>query len=329
MRAPIAIPLLLAACGPRAPEYPLDDVLTLNHVQVVGTHNSYHVAPEEFAGEILDYTHAPLTTQLAEYGVRQFELDVNRIDPADPFEVFHVFFFDEGTTCRLFTGCLRELKTWSDLNPLHVTLIVMLEPKDLYDPALADAYFEQLEAEVLSVWPRDRIVAPADVQGDAASLPEAISANGWPSLRTTRGKALFQVLDGAEQGDHYTHGGRDLDGRLFFARSVPADPFAGFVQFDGPLGNEDAIVAAAKAGYIIRTRADNSADGEALANDTTRLEAALASGAQFVSTDYPGPVDGIDYVVQMPGEGIARCNPVTAPPECTNADIEVPWTLGE
>jgi hypothetical protein len=40
--------------------------------------------------------------------------------------------------------------------------------------------------------------------------------------------------------------------------------------------------------YLIKTRAD--ADGkEARANDRTRADAALASGAQVVVTDYPVP----------------------------------------
>ena len=61
--------------------------LRLNDVQVVGTHNSYHVAaqPEilEFIAGLkaewrsaLDYTHLPLDQQLAVQNVRQFELDL-------------------------------------------------------------------------------------------------------------------------------------------------------------------------------------------------------------------------------------------------------------
>src|SRR6187200_17719 len=60
-----------------------DDCLRLNHLQVLGTHNSYHLAPEPpilaFLGDrapAYDYTHRPLTEQLSELGVRQFEIDV-------------------------------------------------------------------------------------------------------------------------------------------------------------------------------------------------------------------------------------------------------------
>ena len=60
-----------------------DDCLRLNHLQVVGTHNSYHLAPEPAVLKAigarangLDYTHRPLTYQLETLGVRQFEIDV-------------------------------------------------------------------------------------------------------------------------------------------------------------------------------------------------------------------------------------------------------------
>jgi hypothetical protein len=60
--------------------------LTMNEIQMIGSHNSYHIAPEprlmkiiELAGaevaQSIDYTHPPLAEQL-EYGLRQIELDV-------------------------------------------------------------------------------------------------------------------------------------------------------------------------------------------------------------------------------------------------------------
>ncbi|HIA03837.1 MAG TPA: hypothetical protein EYN66_18350, partial [Myxococcales bacterium] len=53
-------------------QYPLDELLHVNHLQALGTHNSYHLAPEgaKFGGE-WDYTNAPLDVQLSEQGVRK------------------------------------------------------------------------------------------------------------------------------------------------------------------------------------------------------------------------------------------------------------------
>ena len=71
-----------------------------------------------------------------------------------------------------------------------------------------------------------------------------------------------------------------------------------------------------RRGYLVRTRADADTV-EARTGDTTRRDAALASGAQWVSTDYPAPGTadrfGTDYVVSLPGDAIVRCNPVSAP----------------
>ena len=86
-------------------------------------------------------------------------------------------------------------------------------------------------------------------------------------------------------------------------------------------------VAAVKGGFIVRTRADSDST-EALAGDTTRRDAALASGAQIVSTDYPAKVEGVEYVMEIPEGKPSRCNPVTAPPECTTEAVEDPAFFG-
>ena len=65
-----------------------DDCLRLNHLQVLGTHNSYHIAPAApilaslgDRAAALDYTHKPVPVQLGPLGIRQFEFDVFA-DPA-------------------------------------------------------------------------------------------------------------------------------------------------------------------------------------------------------------------------------------------------------
>jgi urease beta subunit len=72
----------------------------------------------------------------------------------------------------------------------------------------------------------------------------------------------------------------------------------------------------------VRTRADADTV-EARSGDTTRRDAALGSGAHFVSTDYVFPDErfGTGYVVDLPGDTAARCNPVSAPRRCERADL--------
>ncbi len=55
----------------------------------------------------------------------------------------------------------------------------------------------------------------------------------------------------------------------------------------------------------------------------TQRDKALASGAQFVSTDYPEPDKRFsDYRVGLPGGVVARANPVSGDPAWGNSDLE-------
>ena len=128
---------------------------------MLGTHNSYHVAPPAAVlatlgarGRALEYTHKPLRTQLSELGVRQFELDVfadpaggrfarpvalrtvKGLEPPGPellapgFKVLHVQDIDYRSTCATLVACLRVIRDWSRSNPWHVPVLIMIEVKD-------------------------------------------------------------------------------------------------------------------------------------------------------------------------------------------------------
>jgi hypothetical protein len=145
---------------------PGDDV-PINELQVIGSHNSYHLAPDggiasalsglapEF-WEQIDYSHVPITEQLEDYGIRQLELDVF----ADPeggryssraalpivgeeaasgipeldepgFKVMHTQDFDFRTTCLTFVVCLEEIDAWSADHPDHAPIMIMGIPLHL------------------------------------------------------------------------------------------------------------------------------------------------------------------------------------------------------
>jgi hypothetical protein len=64
-------------------------------------------------------------------------------------------------------------------------------------------------------------------------------------------------------------------------------------------------------GFLVRTRADADT-AAARSGDVTQRDKALASGAQFVSTDYPEPDPKLSgYRVGFPGGVVARPNPVS------------------
>ncbi len=330
MKGGIAVALataLLAACGggggdgraePPAPAYRLDNTLRLNQIQVLGTHNSYHVAPPAGPNRTpeRDITQSPLTVQLERQSVRQIELDVHA-PPGAPLAVYHLQ-GDEGTNCPTLVQCLRAVRDWSAGHRGHLPVFVLLEPKHELG-ALVDG--QAVDAEVRSVFPPERLLTPDDVQGSWPSLRQAVQQGGWPLLGATRDKVVVVYTDELVTRASYTSGETSLRGRAMFVYAEPSSPLGAIASVpDARLGTA-RIADLVAAGYIVRTRADD-AGVEAQANDSSRAVAALASGAQLISTDYPVPAPS-GYVVAPPGNP-ARCNPVTAAPSigCTPRDLE-------
>lgn len=349
--------------------FPKDDQLRLNQIQVIGSHNSYHQRMPEAATKVLrsfignavealDYQHLPLSEQFAEQGVRQIELDVfadpegglyatrhaaaligepaESPDPAmkEPgFKVFHIQEIDFATSCSTFKACLEQVKGWSDANPEHVPLMILVEAKDspIPDPINAGfvtplpidaAQLDAIDAEIRSVFGADDLITPDDVRGDRDTLEEAVLAGQWPTLAESRGKVMF-ALDNEDLRQTYAEGHPSLRGRVLFTGSQPGEPEAAFVKLNDPLEDGARIKELVAKGYVVRTRADGDTE-QARSGDTTMRDAAFASGAQWVSTDYPDPDPslGTDYSARFPDGDTIRCNPISAPPGCTRADLE-------
>ena len=279
-------------------------MLTVFDLQAEGTHNSYHVAIEGGV-PLYAYSHAPIIAQLGAQGVRQFELDINDIDGV--FQVFHAPFIDDQTTCLLLADCLSQFRQFTDANPGHHPLMVHLEPKDPLINVDPEVYYADLEALLKQELGMDRIVLPADVE-----------AAGWPTLGESRGKVILVLLDGGAHRDFYAD-----RGGVLFVEGNPEDG-ALVARRDDPF-DVDGIQDALDAGMLVRTRADTDGN-EARDSDYTRFEAALSSGAHFISTDFPGPSD-LDYFIEIPGGHPSRCNPITAPASCENLAIEDPEKL--
>ena len=113
-----------------------------------------------------------------------------------------------------------------------------------------------------------------------------------------------------------------LEGRLMFTTVAPTDPSAAWFNINDPIKEFDRIQKLVRDGFLVRTRADADTV-QARANDTNQRDKALASGAQFVSTDYPEPDRRLtDYCVQLPGGIVARSNPVIGDPALGRNDLE-------
>lgn len=329
----LLFPSMLLACGggeTKPPEeepvphfdYPLDDVLRLHHVQAKTSHNSYHVANPELSDPEYKITQDPLDVQLNEQGVRGVEIDINYNPDTGVFRVYHIVLIDEGTNCPTLDACLKVMKDWSDTHRAHHPITVQLEIKDVSPaPEQIEPYFEALHSTILSVWPRSRILTPDDVQGTYPTLGDAVRTEGFPLLGDTRGKVLFMLYNLSDGfGTTYSRDKTSLKGRLAFTRTEPTDAIAAMTLYDNPVSNAAAVDAALKANMIVRSRAETSA-----VNPTPEhRDAAFASGATLLATDYPKNPGNGSYWVEIPGGTPSRCNPITAPPECTSLAIEDP-----
>jgi calcium-dependent phosphoinositide phospholipase C len=311
----------------------LDGKLRTNQVQVLATHNSYHIqqdAPIQ-SSTTTQYTHAPLDQQL-DMGVRGFEIDVVNA-PDGSFPVLHTPVVDATSNCTPLAQCLQVIRTWSEAHPGHVPIFVLIEPKNddvdfVIDPTLRRfdaAGLDQLDKTVRSSLGRG-LITPDSVRGSAKTLRAAVTGRGWPTLGKTRGKTLVALNTEGAIRNTFLQGHPSLERRAMFVTADEHSPAAAVIKMDDP--DEAKIQALVKQGFIVRTRADADLI-EARNHDTSRREIALRSGAQIVSTDFEVAVPAIggDYVVQIPGGTPARCDPVNAPKNCRPSDVENPAQL--
>lgn len=342
----------LASCaGAPAPEIcePL-----MSDVQAIGSHNSYKLAipANELAlltaqsaewGAALDYAHIRLFKQL-NLGMRQLELDVfhdpdggRYSDPLLPkmagasfdnpalnhpgFKVLHVQDVDPRSSCDLFVECLIEIKAWSETNPDHAPLLVLINAKqaaiDLPGAVVPlpfdGAAFDALDAEIRSIFGENALLTPDDVRGSAPTLRDAVLSGGWPSLDGAWGNIFFALDEPEQVVDVYRRGETSLQGHAMFVNSSdPGADDAAYFTINDPIRDGAVIAERVQAGFIVRTRADANTM-EARKGDDSRLNAALASGAQYISTDYYQPRrEWSDYAAVLPEGKTMRVNPLAA-----------------
>ena len=152
---------------------------------------------------------------------------------------------------------------------------------------------DALDADIRDAFTADDLITPDMVQGGSATLREAVLAHDWPKLGSVRGKVMFLLDAEAAKVKLYQGARRNLEGRAMFVTADEASPVASFISIEDARKDGARIAADVSAGFIVRTRADEDAV-EAHANDTARRDAAFASGAQIVVTDFliPDPKIG-------------------------------------
>lgn len=312
------------------------------------------------AAKALDYSHPPLTEQLDRLGIRQIELDcladpqgglyanpkgiewaaqagLPAVPDQDPpgkllrpgIKVLHVPDIDYQSSVPTLVDGLKEILAWSDQHPKHVPIFVLLELKnsaespELTQPVPFDEDgLAELEAEIKSVIPREKLLAPDDIRRGEVSLPAALGKYGWPQLDDVRGRIMFGLDNEGPVRDLYLKGHPALRNRLLFVSVPETNPAAAWMKINDPIASFDRIQKLVRAGFLVRTRADSDTE-QSRNNDPTQREKAMASGAQFISTDYREPNRKFsEYSVHFKNDVVARFNPVNGDPTLRGLDLE-------
>jgi len=302
-----------------APDVP--EETPIDRLQFIASHNSYVLEPtglqlfvidlvEPGTAATLRYGHEDLTTQL-EHGVRAFELDPR--NTGRRFTNSHVPLVANRSNAPDFELALRELDLWSDAHPGHAPIFVQLELKEDY--RFLDPFSGAWDVE--AVERLDEVVG--DALGEKLITPEAVAARGgWPTLAEARGRFLVYTDNNSDAAfEALGTGGSSV----FVGRE---DGSAAFAIRNDPRDDDIAFLAA--TGVIVRTRAD--AD---LTTEGGGREAALGSGANLITTDFPPGEPGPGgYIVRFDGGATVRLRPplseaaVAAAAEAAAAAAEAP-----
>ncbi|MBP0903974.1 Ca2+-dependent phosphoinositide-specific phospholipase C [Mariniflexile gromovii] len=306
----------------------------LNDIQVIGSHNSYKIPIEPPLWKIintmdsktakkLQYGHIAMEDQL-DLGLRSLELDVFydpdgghfskpkglglvkfRLKSPLPYDeekklnqpglkLFHIQDLDFRSHYLLFKEGLTAIKNWSDGNPDHLPIIIIVNAKDQKVkrtrnplPFTKEA-LNEIDNEIKSVLTEDKLITPDFVRGNFETLEAAILTKGWPNLDDVKGRFLFVLDEKEDKINRYLEGHPTLKNRVLFVNSKEGNPEAAFRIVNNPVGDFNYIKELVSKGYMVRTRADADTK-EARSNDYTRFKKAEASGAQVISTDYYTP----------------------------------------
>ncbi len=287
-------------------EKALTDGIKFNELRFIATHNSYQTpATEEFKAlysdlseltcglvkaEKAEFYSQTLTQQLS-CGIRSLEMDIETFDRNGEisFTCMHSPYIDMTTSCYDFSLAMKEIAMWSDNNPNHLPITIIVEPKSIFLP-MEDMEFFNLEYacefdKTLRDTLGDKLFTPADMLRDYNSFGDMRAADDWCKVSNMLGKVLILLHECDITEDYISldtsfktqamfpmlrEEDIDRDCTSFILANTPDE----FLEINEEVLNEKKI--------MVRTRADTFADAPPQQRDD-----ALISGAQIVSTDYP------------------------------------------
>ncbi len=277
-----------------------------NEVQFVATHNSYQLdATEEckrLYRAVSDITYGFIEPGFAEFsmdtlteqfelGIRSVELDIETVDDKGniSFVVSHDPLYDNTSSCFDLELALEEIKLWSDHNPNHLPLTIIIEPKKNVAPIRNMKNFKFEYAKVLDELLREKmgntLLTPKDMMGEYESLKEMRENDGWLTLEETMGKIIFLLHDSNATSD-YIKLDKSLKTQAMFPMLRFNDIDKSYASFiidnepDAALKHESESIG--RCNLIVRTRVDFFPF-----HPESRYNLANSCSSQIMSTDYP------------------------------------------
>ncbi len=287
-------------------EKAISDKVKFNEVKFLGTHNSYQItssdeykklynAVSDLTLGIVDRTKTDFCmdtlTQQLECGIRSIEIDIETVVTENEvsFIVSHDPVLDNSSSCFDFEKALEEIKMWSEHNPNHLPISVIIEPKKNVTPIrnmknftlqYANA-FDELLREKLG----DTLLTPKDMMGEYESFGEMRENDGWLTLEATLGKVLVLLHDTTVTGDYISQD-ESIKSQAMFPMLRYDDRYESYASFiidnDPETALEHEAETVDKCNLIVRTRADSYPS-----HSDERYENTNKCRSQIISTDYP------------------------------------------
>ncbi len=277
----------------------------INEIAVLGTHNSYQLLATP-SKRVLEKVRSILSfgkkggkrnfemdtfTQQLEMGVRNLEIDIETVDDGEnvSFIVTHNPITDNASSAYDFAKGLEEIALWSDNNPEHMPLYLLIEPKGEVDSVnnmknFSLGYALELDSVIRQVL-GDRLLTPEKVKGGFESFEEMRKADAWPLIEDAAGKIIV-LLHPCDVTQEYINTDLSVSSQAMFPMLRFEDidkSYASFILDNEPenaAANNSITVDEKK--LMVRSRADNYPS-------FTDEKYAFADicGSHIITTDYP------------------------------------------
>ncbi|MBR4858760.1 MAG: hypothetical protein IKU08_06195 [Clostridia bacterium] len=293
--------------------------MKFNEVSFLATHNSYQAPAFDetkklfsslsgisfgiYNGKKADFWSETPTDQLNS-GIRSLEIDIETFDCDGQvsFTCMHSPYFEMSTYCSDFALGMKEIAMWSDNNPGHLPVTIIIEPKSSFLPmknmkSFSVDYAVELD-KVLRETLGEKLFTPADMLRDYSSFGEMRAADDWCKISDMRGKILVLLHEGSVT-EKYINIDPSIKTQAMFPMLREADidrDCTSFILCNAP---EDLLEIREELDdkkVIARTRADKF---DSVSQE--RREQAFESEAQIISTDYPPRTDSTadSYIVSF------------------------------